>query len=253
MDSVKTDSELASLTSAIIMSITLHIECGITITSDSDGVVRTWDISTGLCKSSFQTPVKGLSWGDVRMVNGKFIFVWHVEGEGKIYLWDVGGDKPLQTVEAHSEVRGLRISGDGSKVFCLDRKSIQAWSVLEGGVMGKVELEDEAYLDPLCVDGSKIWVCSKRGSLQGWEFGISGSLPIPLSNTSSERPRLHFVGGALLGGSTRIRDTVTGKEVFQLPERYANPSATQWDGRHLVAGYDSGEVVILDCNSLYVQ
>jgi WD40 repeat protein len=235
-----------------IESITLQAKDRIAISSDSAGVVRVWDLSTGLCKAPFQTPAKGSSWGDVRIIDGKSIFVWHVEGEGEIYIWDIEKGEPLQTVKAHSQVRGLRISGDGSKVFCLDEEFVRAWSIWTGEAMGEVKLEDASYLDPLCVDGSRIWVCFKSGSPQEWDFGISGSSPVLLSNTSSERPRLHFIGGTLSGDPTRIRDTVTEKEVFQLSGRYANPSATQWDGRYLVAGYDSGEVVILDCNHLCV-
>ena len=52
----------------------------------------------------------------------------------------------------------------------------------------------------------------------------------------------------------RIEDTVSGKEVFRLPERYAEPIwAPQWDGQYLVAGYSSGEVLILDLNNMIPQ
>ena len=88
------DPESTSLTSAGIKSITLQAEDGIAISSDSDGVVRTWDISTGLCKASFQTPAKGAKWSDVRLINSRLIFVWY-EDE-KIHIWDVekGGPPP---------------------------------------------------------------------------------------------------------------------------------------------------------------
>jgi WD40 repeat protein len=59
-DLVGTDSKSISIASATIMSITLQVKDGnLFITSDSDGVVRTCDIFTGLCKASFQTPAKG--------------------------------------------------------------------------------------------------------------------------------------------------------------------------------------------------
>ena len=47
--------------------------------------------------------------------------------------------------------------------------------------------------------------------------------------------------------------TVTGKEIFQLVGRYADPYDAQWDGRYLVAGYMSGEVLILDFNHMVPQ
>jgi hypothetical protein len=43
---------------------------------------------------------------------------------------------------------------------------------------------------------------------------------------------------------------VTVKADFLLPKRYARPSATQWDGQYLVAGYKYGEVLILDFNHM---
>ena len=190
------------------------------------------------------------------MINERLIFVWHVDGEEEIYIWDAEKGEPLQTVKAHHWVKGLRISGDGSKVFCLDGRFIRAWSVWTGEFVGEVEFEDgvdEAHLDPLCMDGSKILVQLKNLSTQGWDFGIADSSPVPLSNTSSGRPHLRFIDGTWFRVPSRIKDTVTGKEVFQLSGRYIDPSVTQWDGQYLVIGYDSGEVVILDFNHLCVQ
>jgi len=152
------------------------------------------------------------------------------------------------------KARGVRISGDGSKVFCLIRRSIQAWSIWTGEVVGKVELEGDPYLDPLYTDHSRIWVCFKDSITQGWDFVIPGSSPILLSNTSPDRPHLNFIGGTRWDtGPSVIKDTVTGKEVFQLVGRYAKPTDMQWDGQYLVAGYMSGEVLILDFNCVLLQ
>jgi hypothetical protein len=141
----------------------------------------------------------------------------------------------------------FRISGDGSKVFGLVENHLQAWSTQTGEALGKVEV-DHSPFHPLCMGDSRIWIHSWGGPIQGWDFGISGSSPVPLSNISSERPHLHFsCGTGLFGnGPSRIEDGTTGKEVFQLSGRYAKPVAAQWDGQYLVAGYESGEVLILD-------
>ena len=50
-----------------------------------------------------------------------------------------------------------------------------------------------------------------------------------------------------------IKNTETGKEVFQLRERYAKPTDVWWDGQYLVAGYESGEVLILDFHHMLPQ
>ena len=100
------------------------------------------------------------------------------------------------------------------------------------------------------MDGSKVLVCLGESSVQGWDFGTPGSTPIQFSETSLGRSHLNFVDvRKWLGGSpVRIEDSITRKEVFQLHGRYAEPYVTQWDGRYVIAGYGSGEVLILDFN-----
>ena len=178
------------------------------------------------------------------MIESRLVVVWHKRGE--ICIWD-GQKSDLKRVDIHTDgCAGIRISGDRSKVFCLTDQSIQAWDIQTGEAVGKVELEADARVDPLYVDGSKIWVCFKDSSIQGWDFGISGSSPIPLSNTFPDRPHLNLIGGTWWHtGPTIIKDVVTGKEVFQLVGRYAKPQCVQWDGQYLVAGYESGEVLVL--------
>jgi WD40 repeat protein len=192
---VATNTSSNSLTLAQIKSITLQAKDNIAISSDFAGVVKVWDLSTGFCKAFFQTPAKGRTQRDAQMIDGRLIFVWHREGKREIYIWDTEKGEPLQTVEAHSEVRDLRISGDGSKVFCLNGKLIQAWSLWTGEAVGEVKLEDQtgnkAYLDNLYLSGSRICVHFPNSLVQEWDFGISGSSPIQLSNTSSEKLCLH--------------------------------------------------------------
>jgi WD40 repeat protein len=239
--------------SASVQSVSLRAENGIAISSDFNGVVRTWDISTGLCKESFQTPVKGASWGDAQVVDGRLIFVWFADK--KIHVWDTEKGELLQAVETgESRPRDIRISGDGSIVFLLAGGFIKAWSLGTGEPVGQVELEDDSYLD-LHVDGSRICVHFPNSLILGWDFGISGSSPVPLPDISSERSHLEFIGGVgwWYEGPCWIKDTVTGKAIFQLSGKYARPDKVQWDGQYLVAGYGSGEVLILDFAQMLLQ
>ena len=100
-----------------------------------------------------------------------------------------------------------------------------------------------------------MWVCFGGSQTWGWDFGISGSDPIPLSDVSPNRPHLDFIGSTNQGttGPSRVVDMVTRKEVFQLLGKYAEPNATKWDGRYLVAGYSSREVLILDFGAMIPQ
>jgi len=281
-DPVLTDPGSISPAPAPIKSITLQTkDDGIAISSHSDGVVRIWDILTGLCKASFQTSAKNPHQMVTQLTNGRLISVWY--RNKKIYIWDAKKGELLRTVDtSSSKIKDLRISGDGSKVFCLGERYIQAWSIWTGDIVGKVKVRQ--YLSPeplLAIDGQKVWTrfhfmepimdftALGPGSTMGWDFGALDSSPVELSNTSpvelpstspvellstsQSRPHLDFIGGIrterrFLPG---IQDTATGRVVFQLPVRLERPSDAQWDGQYLVAGYDSGEVLILKCSHIF--
>jgi len=239
--------------SASIESVGLQAGDGMAITSDSAGVVKIWDISTGLCKSSFQTLAEGYTWRDVQLIDGRLILI-QCEGS-EIHILDAEKGELLQTLDAPL-CSGLRISGDRSKIFCLGDGIIQAWDMWTWQPAGEVKLEsDHFYLDSMCPSGSKVWVQSKNLGVQGWDFGTSDSTPLPLCNTSTERFHLDFIGGPSwqTGSLSWIKDMVTGKKVFQFSGRYGEFSDVQWDGQYLVAGYESGEVTILDFNDLVLS
>jgi len=255
-DQVLENLEPVPFNSTPIKSITLQAKDGIAISSHSDGVVKIWDILTGLCKASFQTPVKDPHQIDTRVTDGRLISVWCTDE--KICIWDIEKGELLGTTSiSESKVMDLRISGDGSKVFCLHGPlyypGIQAQSIWTREVVGEVILGVYPLTDPLlAIDDQRVWVHLPPPweEIMGWDFGILGPSPVKLSNTSQNRPHLDFIGGirsrrTFLPG---IQDTVTRKVVFQLPERLARCSDAQWDGQYLVVGYGSGEVLILKCN-----
>ena len=238
------DSKSTFPTSAPIMSIALQANNGVTITSDSDGVVRTWDILTGVCKASFQTPARGAHKGDLQLVNGRMILVLHTNG--KISTYDVEKGELLLAVNAPHFLEDLRISRDRSRVFYLDMNSIKALSVQTGMVIGEVSVKGHpSLLGSLAVDGSRVWVHYSGPELQGWEFGAPGSLPVQLPNMPLYRPHPN---GVILWdiGLSRVKDKVTGKVVFQLPKRYGKPVDVQWNDQYLVACFIPAEVLVLD-------
>ena len=242
-DLVATDPKSTSLSSAPVKSVTLGAKDGITITSDSDGMVKTWDVSTGLCKASFQTPAKDFYKGDVQLIDSRLIFVCYADG--KINIWDVENGKLLLAVDGPYSIEDLRISGDGSRVFCLDAQFIHAWSIQTGEAVSKVKIENSQYYGTLTVDGSKVWAHWPQQKYQGWDFGISGSSPIQLSNMPALLPSGSMFWDPCL---SRIKDAVTGKVVFQLSGSLAKPINVQCDGYYLAAIYGSGEILILDFN-----
>ena len=241
------NSESTPPASASIKSISLQANDGIAISSDSAGVVRTWDITTGLCKESFHTTAQDIDLGDVRLINSMLIFAWFAHGQ--VQIWDIGKGEFIQKLDRPTFLDVIKISEDGSTVFLLGN-SIQAWSIWTGEAMGEVELETEPLLPSLVVDGLRVWVYSRGLLVQGWDFGISSLTPTPLSNALPDTHHLSFIDGHIWRGPipSFIKDMVTGDEVFQLPGRYAEFTSVQWDGRYLVAGYSSGKLLILDFN-----
>jgi len=246
LDPTVTNSKSSPLIPTPIMSVTLQAAHGIVISSGLDKVVRTWDILTGLCKASFQIPAKDPRWSDARLVNSRLIFVWHVDRE--ISIWDVEKRELLQTMDTpKSGVYSIKISGDGSKVFSLSVGFISAWSILTGEVVGEVGHESFGHGSSFTVDGSRIWVYSPQSEPLGWDFGIIGSPPVQLSRTHLLHPSNTKYWDV---SQSRVRDIATGKVIFQLAGRFANPSDSQWDGQYLVVGYWSGEMLILDFNHM---
>ena len=122
-DLVGTDPKFTSLTSAQIKLITLQAKDKIATTCDLDGMVKTWDISTGLCNASFPTSSKDFYIGDIQLINGRLIFVWHADGD--MSIWDSEKGELLSAVDTpYGLLEDLRILGDGSRAFYLDKHSI---------------------------------------------------------------------------------------------------------------------------------
>ena len=241
---VETDSNAMPITSVTVMSITLRAKDNIFITSDSDGVVRICDISTGLCKASFQTPTKGADQRDIQLVNGRLVLAWHTDGEIKI--WDVEKEELLCTVDGPGDLEDIKISEDGSRVFSIGARTIQAQSIQTGEIVGKAGIQ---FLDfgfaSLTVNGSRVWVHYPTAETQVWDFGTPNSPPVQLPYMP-----LHIFHptGAMLWdtGPSCVKEKATGKVVFWLPKGYGKPVDVQWNDQYLVASFISGEVLVLD-------
>ena len=245
-DLIVPDPKSTPLSSAPIRSVTLQAEAGIAISSDSNGVVGTWDILTGHNKELLKTPAKNPHRSDVRLIDGRLIFVW--QEDTMVHIWDVKRNESIQTVDAPGpDTESIKISGDGSKVFCLYWRSIKAWSIWTGQGMGEAEVEIPGPQRYLTVDGPKVWVHSPLSESQGWDFGILDSSPAQLPNM----PALHLNDTRLWDiKHSRIKDTDTGRVIFQLPVRFVKYANAQWDGFYLVVLCGSGEVLILDFSSM---
>lgn len=246
-DSVTPDPMASLHGSTPIRSVNLFAKVNAVVTSDESGMVKTWDLMTGRCKGSFSTPAKGIR--DTHLAGDTLIIVWFVGEEKQYHIWDVVEGRLAQI--AHSSfgrIDDLKISGDGSKVFGLHGCYIEVRSVQTGENLGEVFFRNgKGY--SLIVDGSKVEYGDQKG--WGWDFGGPG---VPDYGELPDRPRLEIVDWFDEGKIKPrwIRDTVTGRRVFRIPERYIkHDTEVGWDGRYLLVWSRSGDMVIIDFASVY--
>jgi len=218
-------------------------------------VVALWDLLSGLRKAFFQTfEADGGYASDARLVDSVLIVVFcetDPRDTWRVSTWGAVRGDHLQTTRLPCGIRivheDLRISGDGTKVFGLDAEHIRVWSASTGESLGSIpfELPHQLRSPSFIVDGSRVWICPENSSTQGWDLEHIREPSLSPTNTPPDRRRLNFikVGGTRQqdAGRTRIEDTTTGKEVYRLPKRFAQPSVAQWDGRYLVAAYNEAD------------
>ena len=115
--------------------------------------------------------------------------------------------------------------------------------------MGHVELQNVERHGRLVVDGSKVWLAGSKE--MGWDFGGRGVSQFSLSGGFPDRPRFDLIDPPTdrMAKPAWVQDTVTGRPVFHLPEKYMEPGTRRrLDGRHLLVWSRSGEVVVIDLN-----
>ena len=248
---VGTDPKYISLTPVTIISITLQAKDNIYITSDSDGVVKTWDIFTGVCKTSFQTPAKGNWKRDVRLINDRLVLAW--DADRKIKILDVEKEEHLLTVDGLIDLVDIRISEDGSRVYSLGTRVVQAQSIETGEIVGRAGIRFIEYSGPsLNVYGSRVWVHHPNAETQVWDFETPDSPPTQLPNITLKIP--HPDGVMLWDtGLSCIKMEATKKVVFWLSKQHGKPIGVQWNNQYLFASFISGEVLILDLSPLVPQ
>jgi len=201
------------------------------------------------------------------LISDRLIIVWKEVFGQEINFGDVKKGK-LQTIGiASGYILGLRMIEDGPRVLLLYEDSIWAKDICTGESVcverpkgdsesvSTFQMDSSkgfARFDTLRMDGSKVLIRFGESSVQGWYFGTPDLIPIQFSETSLCKSHLNIIDirAWSMDSPVIIEDGVTGEKVFQLCGKYAEPSAIQWDGQYLIAGYDSGEVLILDFNAL---
>lgn len=250
LDSAVSEDAFMSLALASIRSVSVFEKDGVVITSDSSGMVRTWDLKTGRCKSSFLTPIKGIQ--DIHLAGDTLIGVVSQNPgyDGDYSVWDVGKGQLLKTLTGGLG-NELRISGDGSRIFGLGYERIHCVSVETGEHLQSIHYDKyHKETDGLVVHNTQVWI---EGTNEiGWDFGGQEATPFSLTKEFPGCLHLGYFHKPKTGTKPPwIQDTITRRLVFHLPERYLGPNTKKrLHGQYLVMGSLSGELVIIDFGTI---
>ena len=159
------------------------------------------------------------------------------------------------------------ISEDGTKLVLVGSHRIRTWCALTGQTIGQVEHGVDRNTERFfpIFDGSTVWIPSKRSSIHwGWDLDNLMSLPLDSCDIPSKHRFALIVdwwswwcerdnSWIEHSGSLTVKDIASGTALFQPPARFARPIKAGWDGRYLVAAYETGEVLILDFSHTITQ
>ena len=234
-----------------VISVNLFTEDGTIVTSDESGVVKTWDLITGGCVSSFSTPAEGFR--DAYMVDYALNLVWWEDQDQWYNIWDVGKGRLLRRFRSSfHRLEDVKISGDGSKILGVYGNQVEVVSMQTGEITSRLKIK-VGRRGPF-----RLWVCGSQVGIdnqcrRGWDFGgqevsdfgdLSNQFRLHLADPSP-RPK-----GSVDRPITRwLVNASTDRRVFRFPERYINPSMeVLWNGQYLLIWSPSGEVVVVDFN-----
>ena len=231
MNPVKTNLEPFASNLAQAYLITLQAMDDIIITCDSGGVLKMWDFLSGHLINTFQTPLPLYCPIDIQLVDDNLLSVWH--DHEWILIWEAGKQGYSLLAETPNlRVLSLRISEDGSKIFCLAGDSIHAWFMQTGEWIGTVAVEYSGIVRPLTVEGPRVWVLHPQSGWEGGNFEVPNS-PVQLSEGTPSK--VHPKGTILWDiAQSRIQDTTSRKVLFQLSAGFGMPVDVGWKHQYLL-------------------
>ena len=239
MDSTTTGP---AATSTRIRSAHLFHDDSAVVTSDSSGVVKTWDLITGICKS-FSTPAKGFR--DTYLAGDTLIIVWRTRRMEETLAWDVYKGQPLPPFPMPPpEFVHIKISGDGPTVFWQDNGHTEAVSMETRENAGYVRVGIRSTVHSFSFIHKSRLEIESESSRGKWD---PKDMKVSYPAGFKSQFRLDVVQQANKDTLRGVGDTVTKRMVFYFPERNRGISTkVEWDGRYLLVKLPPGEPMVLD-------
>ena len=160
--------------------VVFHEGKGVLVAGAEDGNLRTWTVAQGkeiidkdargqLVKAH-ERFVTSLAAGGTRLASGST--------DGKVHLWNVPPDKPIQTFKAAAAVRALALSADGKLLACGgDDSAVQLYDVTAGKPTLKLTGPTDWVLAvAISLDGKTVAAGGHDGKLWAWEAGTGKKL-----------------------------------------------------------------------------
>lgn len=263
---------MAQVASGEVLACAFSLNGRNILTGSKDGTARLWDIETGQELQSFA----GEGWITTLALssdNRRVLTVGKTDEETIVQLWDETTGKELQRFSIHSDkvIMGA-ISPDGRILTSvssaetdehgreLHTVNIQTWNVDTGKELHRFVLEspdvliDSAVLSP---DGSKLFT----GNFDGprlWDLQTGKELQrferhSEVVSTVVFSPDGRRVLTGSIGGTVRLLDTETGKEIQHIRGMASgqfvgvvNSVAISPDGRRVLTGSNDHKAHLLD-------
>ncbi len=127
--SARTGAFLKAVQIPMFINSMTYAPDGTLVTGHSDGIVRLWDVKTGMLKRQFTVS----KWGVYAVCVSPDGRTLAADGAGNVQLWDVATGHKLQTFGyTGGNVHTLAFSPDGAMLASETQDKVELWSVKEG-------------------------------------------------------------------------------------------------------------------------
>jgi WD40 repeat protein len=224
--------------------------------SDPDGVVRVWDMTSDPEATTFRLSPPSSLHAALSADGRRFALATTAND---VRLFDLDARKQTAVLKGHAKrVLTLAFSPDGEGVVTAgDDKTVRVWNPQTGRERRRFGWDVPAITAvALAPAGSLLAAGGTTGEVKVWDLTTGHEVLSPRTITQvvvslafSPDGRLLAAGGA--GGTVEVWHTGTGQKAFatSLPHGFASPLTFSRDGRFLAAANGTGAVRVFEATS----